>query len=112
MTGGPVQTKMTVESVTVSQILEVHSGGEKKSSFVSATVRLNPPVSLEQLRLAQVEVAMQVYTAVIHDAVATCSITEQSGRSRLEDARANFTTLRDKLKAQLEAGASEPPDRA
>lgn len=96
--------RLTVETITVSQILDAHSGGEKRGSFVSATVRIDPPAPLEELKLLQAEVAMHVYTAVVQDAVSTCSITEEDGKRRLADARENFASLRAALGRKLREG--------
>lgn len=97
-----MKSKITVETITVSQILDVHRGGEKKSSFVSATVRLDPPAPLEELKLHQVEVAMHVFTAAIQDAVATGAVSPAEARERLDVARANFSCLRESISKKLE----------
>lgn len=102
------ERKLLVETITVSQVLDVYGGGEKKGSFVSTTVRVDPPAPLEEFKLLQVEVAMHAYTAVIQDAVATRVISPEDGRARLAAARENFSHLKARLGG---AAPADPQER-
>ena len=85
--------KLSVETFTVSWTLGGYRGQEKSDSFVSATVRCEPPADLDDLPLLQIKLAKKVSVAVIQDAVARYAITEDEARDRLKDIRENFESF-------------------
>lgn len=85
--------KLTVESFAVSWALGLYKGQEKSDSFISATVRSDPPVDLDDLPLVQIRAAMKVSAAVIQDAVARQALTEDEARDRLKEIKENFDGL-------------------
>jgi len=94
--------KLTIETFTVSWVLGGYKGQEKSDSFVSATVRCEPSVSLEDFQLLQIKVAMKVSVAVIHDALARQAISEDEARDRLKEIKENFGSLSQAMLAARE----------
>lgn len=85
--------KLTVETFTVSWSLGGYRGSEKNDSFVSATIRCDPPASLQDLPLLQARAALKVSGSVIQDAVARQAMSEDEARDRLREIKENFTAL-------------------
>lgn len=99
-------SKLTVESFSVSFSMETHRGGEKRSHFVNATVRAEPPVPIEDFALARLEASVQVTKAVYQDAVARGDMSQEDAVERLGAVRDNYSVLRENLMRARDLKAS------
>jgi hypothetical protein len=88
---------LTVKSFTISRILEVNRGGGKESHFLSMTFE-SPPISPEEAVIQQLHVHALVDKAVIYDAVASGTVTVDTGKDLVDQSKerhdAMLSTLR------------------
>lgn len=88
---------LTIESFTTSYSMDTFANGTKQSHFVSAAFRSDPPIQPEDFAYVQLEAALRVTSAVIQDAVSRGCMSEDEARTRIAEAKENFTGLRSRI---------------
>lgn len=91
------ERELTVETFSVSYTLDVFRNGEKHGNFVSITVRVNPPIPIEELQLAKLDASYAVAKATILDALTRMSISEDDANNRIRNLKENTESLREAL---------------
>lgn len=92
-----LESKLLIESFSVSFSMETHRGGEKRSHFVNATIRAEPPIQLEDFDLARLEASFQVTKAVYQDSVTRGDMAQEDAVERLAVIRSNYEVLRGNI---------------
>jgi predicted DNA-binding protein YlxM (UPF0122 family) len=92
---------MIVENFTCSTMFETHRNGNKQQHFVSAGVKLDPGVSVEEFPLYQIQAAYKVSVAAVHDAVMRGSLSVEDGNERIEIYKNNYNAMKPKLERSL-----------
>jgi hypothetical protein len=86
-------------------MIDSYVGGTKRSTFVSATVDLGG-VTVEQFRIEQLKVGLEVSAAAVQNALCRQEITEEVARSRIAEFKENYEgfikKLEEKQQAQVE----------
>ena len=99
--------KMTIESFTVSSNFDTFRGGEKSSHFVSFGVKLDPPVPVDDIPLIQLQAALRVSIAAVHDALMRGALTVEQANERIRDMQDNYANLRSSLEKKRQASEGQ-----
>jgi len=89
--------KLTIESFSVSYTLDIFKQGEKHGSFVSITVRADPPIPVEDLALVKLDASYAVAKATILDALTRMAISEDDAKDRIRSIKENTDALRTSI---------------
>jgi hypothetical protein len=87
--------KLTLDTLTASYMLDVYRGGEKQGSFVSYTVRADPPIPLEDEPWVRLDLSLSVARATILDALTRGSISKEDADERISNLKSNVGALRE-----------------
>ncbi len=103
-------SEVKYRTVTISSMLDSHKGGDKRSTFVSAVVDLGG-VSVEEFRVEQLKVGLEIAVAAIQNALCRQEINEDEARTRVQEVKENYTGFINRLKEKLpaEKDSGDPP---
>lgn len=86
--------KLTIDTFSVSYSFDVYKNGEKHGSFVSITVRSDPPIPIEDLQLVKLDASYSVAKSTIMDALVRMIITEEDANDRIQNIKENTEALK------------------
>jgi hypothetical protein len=99
-------SEVKYRTVTISQMLDANINGQKRSTFVSATVDLGG-VSAEEFRIEQMKVGLEVAMAALQNAVCRQELKEEEAKSRAGEIRENYTGFIKRLEEKLQKSGAE-----
>ena len=82
-------------------MIDSRVNGEKRSTFVSATVELGG-ISAEQFRVEQLKVGREVAIAAIQNALCRQEMTETEARARVAEIKENYDGFIKKLEEKVQ----------
>jgi hypothetical protein len=88
-----VNPKIKIKSSAISFGQEYYRSGEKTSHFVSATIESEPGLTIDEFRIAQLEIGLEVAVAVIQNAVLRQSITEDEAKQKILELKENYSGM-------------------
>jgi len=94
--------KLTIESFTVSYALDVFKGGEKTSHFLSASVKAEPAIPLEEFSEYHLRAGKRVCLGLIQHAVVRQAMTADEGRDRMKEIEENYDGFIQALRKKQE----------
>jgi hypothetical protein len=103
-------SEVKYRTITISSMLDCHINGQKRSTFISASVDLGG-VSEEEFKIEQLKVGLQVAAAAIQNAVCRLEMSEDEARSRITEIKENYSGLIKKMeeRAKKPDGSADPP---
>jgi hypothetical protein len=87
------------KTVVISSMLDSRVHGEKRSTFVSATVELGG-ITDEQFRVEQLRVGKEVAIAAIQNALCRQEMSETEARTRVAEIKENYDGFIQRLEAK------------
>ncbi len=88
---------MKVDSFTVSYSMETFKNGQKSSHFLSASMKLDDPVSMDEFPSVQLHAAYKLSISVVYDALMRGAMTLEEANSKISDMKQNYEAMREKL---------------
>ena len=80
--------------------MDVHKASGRSSGFVSATVELPEPVSVEDFHIAQLESAYKVSVSVIYNALMRGEISVDQANEKISFFKSSYEELRSAREKQ------------
>lgn len=92
-----METKFRIKTISESYALDIHTGGERSSHFVSITAEISEDISLDDLPRFQMEAAYKVSVATIYNAMARGALSVDQANNRIQTLKENFENLKNVL---------------
>ncbi len=89
--------ELSIESFTVSYAMDIYRNGEKRSSFVSTTIRATPPIALSDFQFVRLDASFMVAKAAITDALTRMDITEEDANVRIISIKENTEAIKSAI---------------
>ncbi len=99
-------SRVQYRTITISSMLDGYTNGQKRSTFVSATVDLNG-VSVEEFRIEQLKVGLEVVAAAIQNAVCRMELNPEEAQTRMTEIKENYKGLIGKLEEKQKSKSSD-----
>lgn len=101
---------MKVDGFTVSFSFEKYQGGEKMSSFVAMSFKLDEPLPPEKAALAESEASVYVTRSVILDALARGVISQDTARDMIDSHKVRSDGIQAMIKRTVVDETGEGTD--
>jgi hypothetical protein len=103
-------SEVKYRTITVSSVLDCHVNGEKRSTFISATIDLSPGISAEGFRVEHLKAGKEVAIAAIQHALCRQEMKEEEARTRVAEIKENYNGFIKRLADMMETkDEAEPP---
>ena len=89
-------TEIKYRTITVSSMLDSHVNGAKRSTFISVQADLGG-VSVEEFRVGQLKVGLEVAVAAVQNALCRQELTEAEAITRVNEFKENYAGFIKKL---------------